>query len=267
MEDDGAGLVTSIEDGVFTLTLNRPEVGNALGLRTLDALAEAVLAAERSAEVRCVAIWGKGNAFCAGGDLRVLGKLPPDARSMEDRVRWQRRMHRDIVGRLVTMPKPTLAAINGPAAGAGLSLALACDLRIMASSAFLLTAFATVGLSGDLGIAHLLTRAVGSGTAREMMLLPDRVPADRALRLGLTNWVCEPDELSERTRAIAARLAAAPPTAMGYIKENLNRALVDGLEGCLDLEATHHVHCMETADHREGVAAFLEKRPPVFEGK
>jgi 2-(1,2-epoxy-1,2-dihydrophenyl)acetyl-CoA isomerase len=165
------------------------------------------------------------------------------------------------------MPKPTLAVIPGPAAGAGLSLALACDLRIMAGNAILTTAFARVGFSGDYGGSYFLTQLVGTAKARELYYLSDRVSADEALRLGLTNWVCAPEALAERTREIAQRLAAGPSVAYRYMKENLNRALAGALDDCLDLEATHHIHCGQTEDHREATRAFVDKREPVFKGR
>jgi 2-(1,2-epoxy-1,2-dihydrophenyl)acetyl-CoA isomerase len=183
---------------------------------------------------------------------------------IEDRIRWQRGVQRATAGKLFRMPKPTLAVINGPAAGAGLSLALSCDLRLMAQSAFLLTAFTTVGLSGDFGVTYFLSQVLGSAKARQMMFLSDRVSAAEALELGLVNWCCEPDDLIDKANAIAARLAAGPSTAFGYMKENLNRAMNTEVDDCMDLEATHHIHCMATSDHREGVAAFIEKRAPEF---
>jgi 2-(1,2-epoxy-1,2-dihydrophenyl)acetyl-CoA isomerase len=165
------------------------------------------------------------------------------------------------------MPKPTIAALPGAAAGAGLSLALACDLRIMASNAILTAAFARVGFSGDYGGTYFLTQLVGSAKARELYYLSDRVGADEALRLGLTNWVCEPEALAEKTREIALRLAHGPSVAYRYMKENLNRAMAGEVDDCLDLEATHHVHCAQTQDHREATKAFVEKREPVFAGR
>ena len=174
---------------------------------------------------------------------------------------------RATAGKLFSMPKPTIAALPGAAAGAGLSLALACDLRIMASTAILTTAFARVGFSGDYGGTYFLTQLVGSAKAREMYFLSDRVSAQEALQLGLANWVCEPDELADKTREIALRLAGGPTVAYRYMKENLNRAMTGDVNDCLDLEATHHVHCGQTEDHREASKAFVAKREPVFQGR
>ena len=165
------------------------------------------------------------------------------------------------------MPKPTIASLPGAAAGAGLSLALACDLRIMARTAIMTTAFARVGFSGDYGGTYFLTHLVGSAKARELYYLSDRISADEALRLGLANWVREADELAAKTREIAGRLAQGPTVAYRYMKENLNRAMAGDVDNCLDLEATHHIHCGQTEDHREATKAFVEKREPVFKGQ
>ena len=170
-------------------------------------------------------------------------------------------------GNFLKMPKPTIAALPGAAAGAGLSYALACDLRVMASSAIMTTAFAKVGFSGDYGGSYFMTQLIGSAKARELYFLSDRVTADEALNLGLTNWVCEPDDLMDKTMEIANRLANGPSVAYRYMKENLNRAMNGEVDDCLDLEATHHIHCGQTEDHRNATKAFVEKKEPVFKGK
>ena len=165
------------------------------------------------------------------------------------------------------MPKPTIAALPGAAAGAGLSYALSCDLRIMSSEAFMTTAFAKVGFSGDYGGTYFMSQLVGSAKARELYFLSDRVSAEEALKLGLTNWVVEPDDLDQKTKEIAEQLASGPSVAYRYMKENLNRAMSGEVDDCLDLEATHHVHCGETLDHKNAVQAFVEKKKPEFQGK
>jgi 2-(1,2-epoxy-1,2-dihydrophenyl)acetyl-CoA isomerase len=147
------------------------------------------------------------------------------------------------------------------------AVALACGLRIMASTAIMTTAFAKVGFSGDYGGTYFLTQLVGSAKARELYFLSDRVTAEEALRLGLTNWVVEPDQLAAKTREIAGRLAAGPTIAYRYMKENLNRAMAGDWDDCMDLEATHHVHCGLTEDHKSAVQAFVDKREPVFAGR
>jgi 2-(1,2-epoxy-1,2-dihydrophenyl)acetyl-CoA isomerase len=263
-------LLASLDEGVLTLTLNRPEARNALSPAMLEALAVQLVAAEIDPAVKCIVLTGAGKGFCAGGDVKGMaarGDGTVGENTIDGAIHLQRLKQRATAGKLFKMPKPTLAALPGAAAGAGLSLALACDLRIMASSAILTTAFARVGFSGDYGGTYFLTQLVGSAKARELYFLSDRVSADEALRLGLTNWVCEPADLAGKTRAIARRLAQGPTVAYRYMKENLNRAMAGEVDDCLDLEATHHIHCGQTEDHREATKAFVEKREPVFKGR
>jgi 2-(1,2-epoxy-1,2-dihydrophenyl)acetyl-CoA isomerase len=267
-------LLAELEGGVLTLTLNRPQARNAMSDDMNQALARQLAWAELTREVRCVVLTGAGPGFCAGGDVKGMnernaphGGVGGNGPSIDEQIARQRVNQRATAGRLFKMPKPTIAALPGAAAGAGLSLALACDLRIMARSAFLTTAFAKVGLAGDYGGTYFLTQLVGSAKARELYFLSERVSAEEALRLGLANWVCEPDELAGKTRDLAARLADGPAICFRYMKENLNRAMAGEVDDCLDLEATHHVHSSRTDDHREAAAAFVEKRQPVFVGR
>ncbi len=263
-------LLATLQDGVLTLTLNRPQARNAMSRAMNEALAAQLAQAELDPQVKCIVLTGAGNAFCAGGDVKGMaaaGDGTVGAQTIDQAIHRQRLNQRGTAGRLFKMPKPTVAALPGAAAGAGLSLALACDLRIMASSAFLTTAFARVGFSGDYGGTWFLTQLVGSAKARELYFLSDRVAADEALRLGIVNWVCPPEALAGRTREIALRLAQGPAVAYRYMKENLNRALAGDVDECLDLEATHHIHCGQTEDHREAARAFVEKREPVFKGR
>jgi 2-(1,2-epoxy-1,2-dihydrophenyl)acetyl-CoA isomerase len=262
-------LLARLEDGVLTLTLNRPEARNAMSGEMNDALARQLAWAELAPEVKCVVLTGAGQGFCAGGDVKGMASRNAGGApvSIDEAIHRQRVNQRATSGKLFKMPKPTLAALPGAAAGAGLALALACDLRIMAKTAIMTTAFARVGFSGDYGGTYFLTQLVGSAKARELYFLSDRVSAEEALRLGLTNWVCEPDELQTRTHEIARRLASGPTVAYRYLKENLNRAMSGEWDDCLDLEATHHVHCGQTEDHREAAKAFVEKREPVFVGR
>jgi 2-(1,2-epoxy-1,2-dihydrophenyl)acetyl-CoA isomerase len=263
-------LLATLENGVLTLTLNRPQARNAMSRAMNEALQQQLAQAELDPAVRCIVLTGAGNAFCAGGDVKGMaasGDGTVGALTIDQAIHRQRLNQRGTAGKLFTMPKPTIAALPGAAAGAGLSLALACDLRVMASSAILTTAFARVGFSGDYGGTYFLTQLVGAAKARELYYLSERVSADEALRLGLVNWVCEPDALAARTREIARRLAQGPTVAYRYMKENLNRALSRDVDDCMDLEATHHIHCGQTEDHREAARAFVEKREPVFKGR
>ena len=263
-------LLADLDAGVLTLTLNRPEARNAMSGPMNDALAAQLAAAELNPEVKVVVLTGAGQGFCAGGDVKGMASRNDGGgqpATIDEAIHRQRVNQRATSGKLFNMPKPTLAALPGAAAGAGLALALACDLRIMAKTAILTTAFARVGFSGDYGGTYFLTQLVGSAKARELYFLSERVTAEEALRLGLANWVVEPDELQARTREIAARLAKGPTVAYRYMKENLNRAMAGEWDECLDLEATHHVHCGQTADHKEAARAFVEKREPVFAGR
>jgi len=267
-------LLAEEEDGIVFITLNRPEARNAMSGDMNAGLAQALDYAERTAHVRCVVVTGAGGAFCAGGDVKGMasggdaGSGSRASATLDERIHAQRLNQRATAGRMFLMPKPVIASIPGAAAGAGMSLALAADLRIMADTAFITSAFAKVGFSGDYGGTFFLTHLVGSAKAREIYYLSDRVSADECLRLGIANQVVPAAELESATLALARRLAAGPPAAYRYMKENLNRAAMGGdVLDCLDLEATHHVHTGLTEDHREAARAFVEKRQPVFKGR
>ena len=263
-------LLATLDAGVLTLTMNRPEARNAMSAGMNLALQQQLAAAELNPAVKCVVLTGAGKGFCAGGDVKGMaarGDGTVGAMTIDEAIARQRLNQRATAGKLFKMAKPTIAALPGAAAGAGLALALACDLRVMASTALMTTAFARVGFSGDYGGTYFMTQLVGSAKARELYFLSDRVSADEALRLGLTNWVCPPDELAAKTREIALRLANGPTVAYRYMKENLNRAMAGEVDDCLDLEATHHIHCGQTEDHREATKAFVDKREPIFHGR
>ena len=262
-------LLSSLDAGVLTLTLNRPEARNAMSEAMNGALAEQLAWAELDPAVKCVVLTGAGKGFCAGGDVKGMAEHAdsPARATLDEQIYRQRVNQRATSGRLFKMPKPTLAVLPGAAAGAGLGLALACDMRIMARTAILTTAFARVGFSGDYGGTYFMTQLVGSAKARELYYLSERVSAEEALRLGLTNWVCEPEQLGAFSREIAVRLAKGPSIAYRYMKENLNRAMAGEVDDCLDLEATHHIHCVATDDYRDAVRAFVERREPVFHGR
>jgi 2-(1,2-epoxy-1,2-dihydrophenyl)acetyl-CoA isomerase len=263
-------LLATLEDGVAVLTLNRPQARNAMSGDMNAALQTMLAQCELDPAVKVIVLTGAGKGFCAGGDVKGMaasGDGTVGDNTIDGAIHRQRVHQRATSGKLFKIPKPTIAALPGAAAGAGLSLALACDMRIMASTAIMTTAFARVGFSGDYGGTYFMTQLVGSAKARELYYLSDRVTAEEALRLGLTNWVCEPEALMDKTMEIAGRLASGPTVAYRYMKENLNRAMSGEVDDCLDLEATHHVHCGQTADHREAAKAFVEKREPVFTGR
>ena len=260
-------LLARNEDGVLVITMNRPERRNALSRPMLAAMADCLAAAEADPEVRVVVLTGAGGAFCAGGDVKAMAAGQGPDMGVDTKIHLQRLSQRATSGRLHTMPKPTLAALPGPAAGAGFSLALSCDLRIMSETAFMTTAFAKVAFAGDYGGTWFLSQLVGTAKARELYFLSDRIEAAEAKSLGLANWVVPPEKLEEETMAIARRLAAGPPIAYRYMKENLNRALGGEVMECMDLEVTHHTHSGLTDDHRNAAQAFVEKRAPVFTGR
>ncbi len=269
MEDFDTGttdLLASRKGRVLILTMNRPASRNALSLAMLKALQRQLALAATDDRVGCIVLTGASGAFCAGGDVKAMATSNA-AQTHSDKVRQQREFHHNTAGMLFSISKPTIAAVNGAAAGAGLSLALACDLRTMSSEALMMTAFAKVGLSGDFGLTYFLTQVAGTAKARELFYLSDRVPAAEALRLGLANWIFEPSVMMDETLEIASRVASGASVALGLMKENLNRALLASPEECLNLEATHHIHCTTTRDHQEAAAAFVEKRSPVFEGR
>ena len=263
-------LIAKIENNVGYLIMNRPEARNAMSSEMNGALQEKIAEFELDEEVRCVVLTGAGNAFCAGGDVKGMNaKNEGDSEkdTIDKAIHRQRDNQRGTSGKLYKMPKPTIASLPGAAAGAGLSYALSCDLRIMSSTAFMTTAFAKVGFSGDYGGTYFMSQLIGSAKARELYFLSDRVSAEDALSLGLTNWVVDADNLEAKTKEIAEQLATGPSVAYRYMKENLNRAMNGDVDECLDLEATHHVHCGQTTDHKNAVKAFVEKQQPKFSGK
>jgi 2-(1,2-epoxy-1,2-dihydrophenyl)acetyl-CoA isomerase len=254
----------AVADGVATITLNRPDRLNAM----TDALLEALLSAlEQAAEddaVHAVVLTGAGRAFCAGGDLKegVGGGVGGDGSVTTATGNLRRYMRTAQL--LREMPKPTIAAVRGACAGAGLSLACAADLRFAGRSAVFATAFVNAGLSGDFGGTWTLTAILGSGRAREAYLLSERIDAAEALKLGLVSAVVEDDELEGHVGAVAARLAAGPVAALRAIKANLNDAQSVGFAEALEREAARHIASSRTADAAEATQAFVEKRPPVF---
>jgi 2-(1,2-epoxy-1,2-dihydrophenyl)acetyl-CoA isomerase len=267
-------LIETVEDGVATLTMNRPEARNALTGAMQAALSEALprLAADRS--VRAVVLTGAGGAFCAGGDVKGFAARTSGAGAaeggggfdMEARAQGLR-AGTEVCRWLHEMPKPTLAVIGGPAAGAGLSLALACDLRIAALDAKLTTAFAKVGLAGDYGGSYFLTHLVGAAKARELYFTAEVITGEEALRLGIVNRAVPREDVAAAGAAWARELAALPTLALGYMKRNLNAAEHSTLAEILDLEAVHMTRTMMTEDHRDASAAFVRKEKPVFHGR
>ena len=267
--DTGTDHLLAHRDGrVAVITLNRPEARNAQSGAMMEAFAALLPQLADDDDVGCVVLTGAGRAFCAGGDVKGFAEGAKSAGApLEERVRRLRRNQRATTGALYEFPKPTIAAIPGPAAGAGLPLALACDLRTMADDAFLTPAFRNIGFSGDHAGSWFLTNLVGTARARELYYTADRVRAERALELGLVNHVFPADALQEETLRLARHIAAGPPIALGYMKENLNRALHTDVWTAFDMEADRMWRTGMTTDHKEAVQAFVEKRPPEFRGR
>jgi len=257
-------LLCTIRDGVMVITLNRPEAKNALSAGIREGLQKSIARGMEDPEIGALIITGAGTAFCAGGDVKGMGDKRPAVASVEQRVKEMQARHRATTGSLMTGLKPTIAALPGAAVGAGLALALACDIRIAASSAFVSTGYAKVGLSGDYGIAWLLRRAAGDARARELLLTCERVPAARAEQFGIVNRVVPDAELQAQAFALAKSLANGPRIALRNIKANINDAATQEYFEALDGEAVRLAPLSATADHKEAVRAFVEKRAPVF---
>ena len=260
-------LLESVKDGVAVLTLNRPDRLNAMSSAMLDAMLVALPRLAEDPDVGAVVLTGAGRGFCAGGDVKAMAEgresegtgLEEKAQALRSRMEVSRWLHE--------MPKPTIAMVRGAAAGAGLSLALACDLRVASDNARFAPAFARVGYSGDFGGSWFLTQLVGSAKARELYYTADIVDAAQAQALGLVNRVVPDARLEEETLALATRLARGPRIALRYMKRNFNAAESVSLKDALDLEAWHHTRCGMTEDHRDAAKAFVEKREPVFRGR
>lgn len=263
-------LLFSFDDGVAVLTLNRPERRNALSDELTPALRQSLLDLELREAVRCIMITGAGNAFCSGGDISGMGSGASTAEPQlthADRVRALQHKQDTLVLRMQQLDKPIVAALPGPAAGAGMSIALACDLRVACESAFLTTAFCNIGISGDYGGSWHLAQLVGPALAKELYFLGERIEAKEAAAMGLLNRVYPDDMFRESALGYAKRIAHGPTTAIRMMKKNINAALTADLATVLNLEAEHTVRCFETNDAREAVKAFQDKRPPVFSGR
>ena len=261
-------LLESHAAGIATLTMNRPDARNALTGEMQAALSEALPRLAADSSVRLVVLTGANNAFCAGGDVKGFAARVEGGGEInfEDRAHGLR-ASMECVRWLHEMPKPTLAVIPGAAAGAGLSLALACDLRIAADDAKLTTAFSKVGLAGDYGGSFFLTQLVGAAKARELYFTADVILGKDALALGLVTKSVPAADLKVAAADYAAYLAGLPTVAIGYMKRNLNAAQNCGLKDVLDLEAPNMVRTMMTHDHRGASVSFVKKEKPVFHGR
>jgi 2-(1,2-epoxy-1,2-dihydrophenyl)acetyl-CoA isomerase len=259
-------VIYETSDGIATITLNRPEVLNALDGTLADEIAKSVTQANGDPAVRCIVITGAGRAFCAGADLKPIeefyrrGERAPVGDILRDR-------YNPMIDPIVNADKPVIAAVNGVAAGAGASLALACDFRIAGDKAKFFQAFIKIGLIPDSGATHFLPRLVGTAKALELAMLGDIIDAAEALRLGLVTKVVPQGSLVEETRAFATRLAAGPTKAYALTRKAVQFGAVNDLRQTLDFEADLQQELAASPDHMEGVIAFLEKRDAKFQGR
>ncbi len=262
-----AELLCEIRDRVAVITLNRPEARNSLSDFLTPALRRMIKQCGEDPNVGALLISVAGPAFCAGGDVKGMGNNSSKKEvAFEERVADLQTKQRTLTGALVAVRKPTIAALPGPAAGAGMALALACDIRIASESAIMSTGYARIGLTGDYGIAWLLTRLVGTSRARELMFLSERIDARRCEALGLVNRVVPDAELREVAFALAKSLAEGPSIALARIKDNLDHAVSSDFLDSMDQEAENMVRSARTTDHKEAVRAFIDKRKPRFVG-
>lgn len=262
-------LLTHVDNGIATLTLNRPASRNALTPDMVHAMHAALIAYAPDPAIRLIILTGAAGAFCSGGDVKAFAEVAAGARhpmGFDQRV-IDLRLRMEVSRLLHEMPKPTLAVLPGAAAGAGLSLALACDLRLAADDAKLTTAFAKIGVSGDFGGSYFLSHLVGASRARELYFTGRVVQAEEALRIGLVDRVAPSAQLAQATQEWAQELAALPTVALGYMKRNLNLGLRASLSDVLDAEAVHMVRTFHTEDHKAAAMAFVEKRKPQFHGR
>jgi 2-(1,2-epoxy-1,2-dihydrophenyl)acetyl-CoA isomerase len=264
--DTGTGeLLCSIRDRVAVITLNRPEARNSLSDHLTPALRRMIKQAGENPDVGAVLITGAGTAFCSGGDIKGMGgssTAPP--LSYDEKIARLQERQRTLTGVLVSVRKPTIAALPGAAAGAGLAIALACDIRIASESTIMTTGYAKIALTGDYGISWLLTRLAGTARARELMFLSEKIDARRCEALGLVNRVVPDADLQNEAFAMARLLANGPGSAYAAIKDNLDLALSADFLTSLDHEAKNMVTAAGTAQHAEAVRAFIEKRAPNF---
>jgi 2-(1,2-epoxy-1,2-dihydrophenyl)acetyl-CoA isomerase len=277
MTTEHRDLIVERHEGVLYLTMNRPDKLNALSDHMITGLLDELNRAAHDREVGAVVLTGAGRGFCAGGDIGRMRErneggsahahsASAGEQGIQTRISQLRRSE-EVSLLLHEMPKVTIGAINGPAAGAGLSIALACDLRIASDNARFGTAFARVGFSGDFGGTYLLTQLVGPAKARELYFTAEVIGAEEALRLGMVNRVVPADSLTEEVQAFAKRLAAGPTVAYSYMKAHLNLALKSDLRTILDRESYGQTLTGLTEDHKEAVKAFLEKREAKFKGR
>ena len=266
IESTTEDVLLDLEDKVLTITLNRPDKLNALSGAMIETVNSALIDSATDSEIGCILITGAGRGFCAGGDISAMSGEATEELTFEDRIDRQKQGQE--MSRLLYMgPKVTIAAVNGAAAGAGLGIAMSCDLRLASEKAKFTTAFARVGFGGDYGTTWQLTQLVGQAKAKELFFLSEVLTADDALGLGLANKVLPAETFLADATAVASQIANGPLVSFRYMKENVRYAVTQDFHTILDREAMTHLRCGQTEDHKEGVAAFMEKRAPQFKGR
>ena len=259
-------LIVEKNNNTLKLTMNRPERRNALSDDMLNKMLEELNKASFDNSIRAIVLTGSENAFCAGGDVKDMASRDEDAnKNVQQRTRDLRRVM-ETARLLHQITTPTIALIPGPAAGAGFSLALACDIRIASESAKLTTAFAKVGFPGDFGGSYFLTQMIGTAKARELYYLSEVLSADKALEIGIVNKVIPDNKFFEESDKIVNQIATGPSIAYRYMKTNMNIAELGDLNQSLDNEAMHQTLCRFTEDHQNATKAFVEKKKPLFTG-
>lgn len=267
MSDATEAVLFEVEDGVATITLNQPDRRNALSSAISDGIQEALAAFDAAeSDARCVVLEGAGDAFCAGGDIAAMHEGIENGTSLDERVRKLERSTNETMARLVTYPLPTVAKVDGPAVGAGANLALACDLQLASDHAKIGFVFRNVGLSVDVGTSYLLPRVVGENVAKELVFTGEILDAERAEELGLFNHAYPAEAFDDCADALIERIAAGPTVALRHAKRLLGEGLRKSIDQAMVDEATAQGIVFDTADHEEGVRAFLEGREPEFEG-
>lgn len=265
MSDDP--ILFNVADRVLTITLNNPTklnpIADNMTFPAIARLGDAV----RDPNIGAIVLTGEGRAFCAGGDVSNMGGTDPDGLPLTFEQSVDRQRERHLFPYLLhTIPKVTIAAVNGHAVGAGLGIAASCDLRFASASAKFGTAFANVGLGGDFGTTWQLTRLLGESKAKELFFLPDIIDAQEALRIGLVNRVLPAESFADDVQKLATRIANGPLVSYRWMKQNVNQSSVSDFMTMLEKEALTHLRCAQTEDHKEGVAAFMEKRAANYRG-
>ena len=258
-------LIINNNEGILEITFNRPERKNAISRAMFEKILETLKLNIHNKNLRAIFISGSGDAFSAGGDVKDMA-TKKDLDSLQEKTQTLRNLM-EISKILYTSPVPTVAVVNGVAAGAGLALSLSCDFRISTEHGKFTTAFSKVGFSGDFGISYFLSKLVGISKAKELLYFSDVIDGTKALSLGIVNFLIDSNEIKSYTDSLKNKFNNMPPIAIKYMKKNLNNTDYENLETCLDQEALYQMICSETEDHKNAVLAFVNKEKVVFKGK